>query len=298
MTLLSQITTSNARRRECLCLMLGLQDMKQKMPSSPPGIWSNRRRRGGPRVRTLIVWGAGQPRAPELPGSPCGGYLQCPQVSWPLPSGPMGSEGKLGRGRCLPTKYASRMTSAAEMMMALRAAHFQLQYLEGFLRLKAGRAKVLRGSGRGGGEYTVLEVRGYPGDVVQKSGEVPPGLKRKCLWMKRSQRASGLAGSPGTQVNLEDRGRSRRSMHRSLERDSCHREDGGGGAGKRRITYQTTKQGSRGHVSTEHGWDSPAQRESHPRQGRRCYLLDRRLGAEILFLGRDGAGGAVSWGIN
>lgn len=138
----------------------------------------------------------------------------------------MGSEGKLGRGRCLPTKYASRMTSAAEMTMALRAAHFQLQYLEGFLRLKAGRAKVLRGSGRGGGEYTVLEVRGYPGDVVQKSGEVPPGLKRKCLWMERSQRASGSASSPGTQVNLEDRGRSRRSMHRSLERESRHREDG------------------------------------------------------------------------
>lgn len=136
----------------------------------------------------------------------------------------MGSEGKLGRGLCLPTKYASRMTSAAEMTMALRAAHFQLQYLEGFLRLKAGRAKVLRGSGRGGGEYTVLEVRGYPGDVVQKSGEVPPGLKRKCLWMERSQRASGSAGSPGTQVNLEDRDRSRRSMHRSLERESVTTE--------------------------------------------------------------------------
>lgn len=80
--------------------------------------------------------------------------------------------------------------------MALRAAHFQLQYLEGFLRLKAGRAKVLRGRGRGGGEYTVLDVRGYPGDVVQKRGEVPPGLKRKCLWMEKSQRVSGTAGLP------------------------------------------------------------------------------------------------------
>lgn len=110
-----------------------------------------------------------------------------------------GNQGKLGRGTCLPTKYASRMTSVAEMTMALRAAHFQLQYLEGFLRLKAGREKVLRGRGRGGGEYTVLEVRGYPGDVVQKSGEVPPGLKRKCLWTERSQRASGspLPRDPG-----------------------------------------------------------------------------------------------------
>lgn len=94
----------------------------------------------------------------------------------------------------LPTKYASRMTSVAEMMMALRAAHFQLQYLEGFLRFKAGREKVLRGRGRGGGEYTVLDVSGYPGDVVQKSGEVPPGLKRKCLWMERGGKASGPGG--------------------------------------------------------------------------------------------------------
>lgn len=57
-------------------------------------------------------------------------------------------------------KYASRNTSVMEMRMALRAAHFQLQYLYGFLRLKAGRVNVLRGKGRGGGEYTVLEVRG------------------------------------------------------------------------------------------------------------------------------------------
>lgn len=63
-------------------------------------------------------------------------------------------------GGYLPTKYASRMTSVAEIAMALRAAHFQLQYLEGFLRLKAGREKVVRGRGRGGGEYTVLDVRG------------------------------------------------------------------------------------------------------------------------------------------
>lgn len=107
---------------------------------------------------------------------------------------PKGSHGELwGRRKCLPTKYASRMTSVAEMRMALSAAHFQLQYLEGFLRLKAGREKVLRGRGRGGGEYTVLDVRGYPGDVVQKSGEVPPGLKRKCLWMERGGKVSGSA---------------------------------------------------------------------------------------------------------
>lgn len=67
------------------------------------------------------------------------------------------------------------------MRMALRAAHFQLQCLYGFFRLKAGRENVFRGRGRGGGEYTVLEVKGYPGDVVQYIGDVPPGLNRKCL---------------------------------------------------------------------------------------------------------------------
>lgn len=72
-----------------------------------------------------------------------------------------------------------------EIMIALSAAHFQLQYLYGFCRLKAGLEKVLRGSGRGGGEYTVLEVKGYPGDVVQNKGDVPPGLKRKCLQGKK-----------------------------------------------------------------------------------------------------------------
>lgn len=111
--------------------------------------------------------------------------------------------------------------------MALRAAHFQLQYLEGFLRLKAGRAKVLRGRGRGGGEYTVLDVRGYPGDVVQKRGEVPPGLKRKCLWMEKSQRVSGTAGLPGTQID-QDRGSSRRSMQRAWRE-------------RKRITTEKTK---------------------------------------------------------
>lgn len=31
----------------------------------------------------------------------------------------------------------------------------------------------------------MLDVRGYPGDVVQKRGEVPPGLNRKCLREER-----------------------------------------------------------------------------------------------------------------
>lgn len=31
----------------------------------------------------------------------------------------------------------------------------------------------------------MLDVRGYPGDVVQKRGEVPPGLNRKCLGEER-----------------------------------------------------------------------------------------------------------------
>jgi hypothetical protein len=36
--------------------------------------------------------------------------------------------------------------------VALKAVHFQLQHLYGLLKVKAGREKVLRGSGLGGGE--------------------------------------------------------------------------------------------------------------------------------------------------
>lgn len=46
---------------------------------------------------------------------------------------------------------------------------------------------MFRGRGRGGGEYTVLEVKGYPGDVVQYIGDVPPGLNRKCLGGKKTK---------------------------------------------------------------------------------------------------------------
>ena len=57
-------------------------------------------------------------------------------------------------------KYESRMARRVAAAMADTAAHFQLQYLEGFLSLKAEREKVLRGRSRGGGEYTVPEFRG------------------------------------------------------------------------------------------------------------------------------------------
>lgn len=66
--------------------------------------------------------------------------------------------------------------------MAVTAAHFQLQYLDGFFSLKAEREKVFLGSKRGGGEYTVPEVRGYPGEELLKRGVVPDEvLNRKCL---------------------------------------------------------------------------------------------------------------------
>jgi len=40
----------------------------------------------------------------------------------------------------------------------------------------------------------VLDVKGYPGDVVQKRGEVPPGLNRKCL---REERPTASDSSHG-----------------------------------------------------------------------------------------------------
>lgn len=56
----------------------------------------------------------------------------------------------------------------------------------------------MRGRGRGGGEYTVLEVRGYPGDVVQYIGDVPPGLNRKCL-------GSGGGGMRKKKINKQEK---------------------------------------------------------------------------------------------
>lgn len=38
----------------------------------------------------------------------------------------------------------------------------------------------------------MLDVRGYPGDVVQKRGEVPPGLNRKCLREERPTASDSL----------------------------------------------------------------------------------------------------------
>ena len=52
------------------------------------------------------------------------------------------------------------MARRAAAAMADTAAHFQLQYLEGFFSLNADREKVFLGSRRGGGEYTVPEVKG------------------------------------------------------------------------------------------------------------------------------------------
>lgn len=72
--------------------------------------------------------------------------------------------------------------------MAVTAAHFQLQYLDGFFSLKAEREKVFLGSRRGGGEYTVPEVRGYPGEELLKRGVVPDDvLNRKCLWRSNTE---------------------------------------------------------------------------------------------------------------
>lgn len=82
-------------------------------------------------------------------------------------------------------KYESRTASRAAAAMAVTAAHFQLQYLDGFFSLKAEREKVFLGRRRGGGEYTVPEVKGYPGEELLKRGVVPDDvLNKKCLMKK------------------------------------------------------------------------------------------------------------------
>jgi len=57
-------------------------------------------------------------------------------------------------------KYDSRMARRVAAAIADRAAHFQLQYLDGFFSLKALLEKVFLGRSRGGGEYTVPEFKG------------------------------------------------------------------------------------------------------------------------------------------
>lgn len=57
-------------------------------------------------------------------------------------------------------KYDRSTASRAAAAMAVTAAHFQLQYLDGFFSLKAEREKVFLGNRRGGGEYTVPDVKG------------------------------------------------------------------------------------------------------------------------------------------
>ncbi|KAL0175736.1 hypothetical protein M9458_028066, partial [Cirrhinus mrigala] len=52
------------------------------------------------------------------------------------------------------------MASRAAAAIADKAAHFQLQYLDGFFSLKALLEKVFLGRSRGGGEYTVPDVKG------------------------------------------------------------------------------------------------------------------------------------------
>lgn len=82
-------------------------------------------------------------------------------------------------------KYERRTASRVAAAMAVTAAHFQLQYLDGFFSLKAEREKVFLGSRRGGGEYTVPEVRGYPGEELLNRGVVPDEvLNKKCLKKK------------------------------------------------------------------------------------------------------------------
>ncbi len=96
------------------------------------------------------------------------------------------------------------MASRAAAAMAVTAAHFQLQYLDGFLSLKAEREKVFLGRRRGGGEYTVPEVRGYPGEELLKRGVVPDDvLNKKCLKTRnRSEKVNSNVKKDSIKVHV------------------------------------------------------------------------------------------------
>lgn len=60
----------------------------------------------------------------------------------------------------LPMTYVSSRARVRVRREAERAVHFQLQQRWGLLKVNSGLVTVPRGRGRGGGEYTVPEVRG------------------------------------------------------------------------------------------------------------------------------------------
>lgn len=59
-----------------------------------------------------------------------------------------------------PMTYVSSRASVSVSSEADRAVHFQLQQRWGLLKVNSGLVTLLRGRGRGGGEYTVPDVRG------------------------------------------------------------------------------------------------------------------------------------------
>lgn len=82
--------------------------------------------------------------------------------------------------------------------MSSGGAHFpKLQYLEGFLRLKAGREKVVRGRGREAARVHRAGRQRVAWRALQKSGEVPPGLKREVPVGGEKPGAAGLAAPRG-----------------------------------------------------------------------------------------------------
>lgn len=59
-----------------------------------------------------------------------------------------------------PMTYVSSRARVSVRSDADRAVHFQLQQRWGLLKVNSGLVTLLRGRGRGGGEYTVPDVRG------------------------------------------------------------------------------------------------------------------------------------------
>lgn len=80
-------------------------------------------------------------------------------------------------------------------------------------------------------------------------------------------------------------------MQRNLETESLQRRQRNRKK-ENHVPDHKTGHTKTGFLGTRTG--QPTQGENCPSQGRRCYLLDRRLGAEILLLGREGAGNAIS----
>lgn len=167
--------------------------------------------------------------------------------------------------------------------------------LGGLLEVEGRSGEGAAGQGPGRGRVHSTGRQGVPRRRGAEEWGGAPRLEEEVPVEGEKPERVRSADAPGAHADLEDGGSRRRSMQRSLERERENHHGGDGRTGRRRTTYWTTKWHTKTRFhKTRMGQPYPW--GTHPSQGRRCYQLDRRLGVEILVLGRGWGWDALSWG--